>query len=932
MLRTLLLYCLLLCCCFLPAQELPPVVSFEPELYHGGSQNWALDQGKDGFIYVANNEGLLEFNGHQWSIYPSPNETIFRSVRAHEGRIYTGFYMDFGYWERTAQGTLEYHTLCSEIQDKLLPDEHFWNIILHEGYLVFQSLNQLFFYRLDGEEIREVSPKKGISKVFPTNDGLYFTDQTQQLFRLEAGETRPLLSQGSTPLFIAHLWEKDGQVLVQTATAGCFRLENGLLKPTGMHSFLNDKQVYSAANLRRGGQAFGTISNGVYIVDHNGQLEYHMDQADGLSNNTVLSLFEDSRNNLWAGTDNGLSCINLSSPIRKYTDNSGQLGTVHASAVHKGNLYLASNQGLFIKSLNGPDHPQIIPGTRGQVWSLFKYRGSLFCGHDQGTFLIEGLKAVPLFSGNGGTWQIEPVPGNPNLLLQGNYFGLSVLELKAGRWEFRNRVEGFEYSARFMATHSGEEVYISHEYRGVYGLKLDADYRRVTDMTLYDTPLKGKNAGLIRFQDSVVYFSRDGVFNLTDFDTGFQKSKTLSETVVRSEYTSGKMTAEGNRLWFFTNESISFFHPGAVSDALQRQTIPVPARLIDAKSGYENISQTGRDTFLIGTADGYLSLALSAVPLHQHQLHLTSAKSLRAATTDGPSLLSLEEEGQVEYKDHSVQFELAVPSYEKYFVPRFQYRLRGLTEEWSDWTTEPTLTFPGLEYGEYTLEAHSLLGRRGSENSVTYSFQVLRPWYVSKLAFVLYLLMAGLLIYLLHQAYTRYYRSKQITLQLESDRRLASQERQAELEMIRVNNQRLQEDINSKNREVANSTMSLVRKNELLQQIKENLLSNQDPGQRIGEVIQTIDKNLDEAETWNLFKDAFENADRDFFKKVKVLHPELSPNDLKLCAYLRLNLSSKEIAPMLNISSRSVEVKRYRLRKKLELDSKSGLVDHIMSL
>ncbi|MGK0333913.1 MAG: AraC family chitin signaling transcriptional activator [Paraglaciecola sp.] len=96
--------------------------------------------------------------------------------------------------------------------------------------------------------------------------------------------------------------------------------------------------------------------------------------------------------------------------------------------------------------------------------------------------------------------------------------------------------------------------------------------------------------------------------------------------------------------------------------------------------------------------------------------------------------------------------------------------------------------------------------------------------------------------------------------------------------------------------------------------------------------MQTIDKNLDEAETWNLFKDAFENADRDFFKKVKVLHPELSPNDLKLCAYLRLNLSSKEIAPMLNISSRSVEVKRYRLRKKLELDSKSGLVDHIMSL
>lgn len=930
MLRTSFSYCLLLYCCFLSAQELPPVVSFEPELYNGGSQNWALDQDENGFIYVANNQGLLEFNGHQWSMYPSPNETIFRSVRAHEGRIYTGFYMDFGYWERTDLGKLEYHSLCSEIRDKLLPDEHFWNIILHEGYLVFQSLNQLFFYKLDGEEIKVVSPEEGISKVFLTNDGLYFTDQQQQLFRLEAGETRSLLSQTSTAHFIAHLWKKDGQVLVQTDTEGCFKLEDDFLKPTQIHPFLKGRRVYSAANLRRGGQAFGTISNGVYIVDRNGELEYHMDQADGLSNNTVLSLFEDSKNNLWAGTDNGLSCINLSSPIRKFTDNSGQLGTVHASAVHKGNLYLASNQGLFMKSLNGPDHPRIIPGTRGQVWSLFKYRGSLFCGHDRGTFLIDGLKAAPLFSDNGGTWQIELVPGNPNLLLQGNYSGLSVLELKAGRWAFRNRVEGFEYSARFLAAHSEEEVYISHEYRGVYGLKLDADYRKVMDITLYETPLKGKNAGLTRFQDSVVYFSRDGVFTLNDFNSGFRRSKTLSETIASSEYTSGKMTADGNRLWFFTNESISFFHPGALSDALQRQTIPVPARLIDAKSGYENIAQIGRDTLLIGTADGYLSLALSAVPLHQHQLHLTSAKALPAVGS--PIVLSLEEEGQVPYEGHSLQFELAVASYEKYFVPRFQYRLRGLTEEWSDWTTMPTLTFPGLEYGEYTLEARSLLGRRGSENSIAYSFEVLRPWYASNLAFALYLLMAGLLVYLLHKAYTGYYRRKQIALQLENDRKLASQERQAELEMIRINNQRLQEDVNSKNREVANSTMSLVRKNELLQQIKENLLSNQDEGKSILEVIQTIDRNLDEAETWNLFKEAFENADQDFFKKVKDLHPELSPNDLKLCAYLRLNLSSKEIAPMLNISPRSVEVKRYRLRKKLELDSKAGLVDYIMSL
>jgi len=75
---------------------------------------------------------------------------------------------------------------------------------------------------------------------------------------------------------------------------------------------------------------------------------------------------------------------------------------------------------------------------------------------------------------------------------------------------------------------------------------------------------------------------------------------------------------------------------------------------------------------------------------------------------------------------------------------------------------------------------------------------------------------------------------------------------------------------------MALATMNLVKKNELLQQIKDNLLAKQEPKANIQEVIGTIDRNIDEAETWSLFKDAFENADRDFFKKAKNLHPELT--------------------------------------------------------
>jgi AraC family chitin signaling transcriptional activator len=97
-------------------------------------------------------------------------------------------------------------------------------------------------------------------------------------------------------------------------------------------------------------------------------------------------------------------------------------------------------------------------------------------------------------------------------------------------------------------------------------------------------------------------------------------------------------------------------------------------------------------------------------------------------------------------------------------------------------------------------------------------------------------------------------------------------------------------------------------------------------------VIKIIDKNLNNTDDWKLFEEAFNNADKDFLKHIKSIHPSLTPNDLRLCAYLRLNLTSKEIAPLLNISYRSVEVKRYRLRKKMGLPHESSLTSYILEL
>ena len=182
----------------------------------------------------------------------------------------------------------------------------------------------------------------------------------------------------------------------------------------------------------------------------------------------------------------------------------------------------------------------------------------------------------------------------------------------------------------------------------------------------------------------------------------------------------------------------------------------------------------------------------------------------------------------------------------------------------------------------------------------------------------------------MHNIYTQYYKKQKLKLVESNTREIELRELENQKRIMRLQNESLEQDIENKNRELAISTMSLIKKNEFLNTVKAELKDVD--SDNLKSVIRIIDKNLNNTDDWKLFEEAFNNADKDFLKKVKAKHASLTPNDLKLCAYLRLNLSSKEIAPLLNISPRSVEVKRYRLRKKMNLPHEASLTNYILEI
>ncbi|KQC31825.1 hypothetical protein AAY42_17100 [Flagellimonas eckloniae] len=918
------------------AQELPPIQNYSPSDYKAESQNWAISQAGDKVIYFANNKGLLEFNGAKWTLFPSPNETIIRSVKVVGDKIYTGCYMEFGYWQKDDFGMLQYTSLSKKIKNDFKQDEEFWNILDMDRWVVFQSLDRVYIYDLTDNSVRSIDSDTSLPKIFNLNQSIYFQKLNKGIFKIENG--KDILIYDASPFKedeIINIFQHQGGLLVLTRHNGFYKIQDDLINKWNISAdaFLSNVSTYSALELIDGSFVLGTISHGLIYLDKNGNLIYHIDQIKGLRNNTVLSIYEDVDNNIWLGLDNGISYLNLKSAFKVYHDNKGVAGSVYASVINNNNLYLGTNQGLFYKEINSEGDFNLINGTQGQVWSLNLIGQTLFCGHHTGTFIVEQNKAIKIADIQG-TWNISDLNGNPNLLLQGNYDGLYVLEKLNDKWHIKNKIEGFNHSSRYFET-LGEDIFVNHEYKGVFKIETDNAFSKAKKVSI-DTLLKGSNSGMVKYKDDLLYSFNKGILRYDKRDRQFVKDSILSKVYTEGEYLSGKMTVDNKNdyLWVFTNSNISFISHGNLSNTPIIKSIPLTKNIRSGIVGYESVSALDEDgKYLFGTSSGYVTIAIDDFREKDFMVNMGSIRKAGKNTNKNEkNLLSKNVKGSFESSENNLEISFFAANYIKYLKPNYQFQLLGIYPNWSDWSEESTATFENLPFGEYTFKVRAKIGDKISDNIAMYSFKIARPWYFSNLMLVLYAITAILGSILIHTLYRRYYHKRQQALIKKNKRDMELAKAQNEKEIIKIKNEQLKEEFKSKSNELAASTLSIIKKNELLSKVKEQLISNVEDKNSVKPIITIIDKSLNQNDDWELFKEAFNNADRKFLKKLKKAHPNLSPNDIRLCAYLRLNLSSKEIAPLLNISPRSVEIKRYRLRKKMDLSHDDNLVNYILKL
>ncbi len=919
---------------FLYGQGLPPVVNYPPNVYNADNQNWMLSQAPDKTIYVANNRGLLVFNGAHWNLYPSPNGTILRGVKAVEDKVYTGAYMDFGIWEEDKTGVLQYISIVNREGITMIEDEHIWNIEHYGQYILFQSLDRIYIHDTINTKTQTITPDGQVVRLFLIEDDLIFQVKGKGLYTIEQGvptifSSHPILIQER----LINLFRIENLLVGITANDGFYSIDNQNVMPWDVvnNELVKQFTVYSAIQRKNKSIALGTIENGIVQLSKDGEFEYQIKQESGLTNNTALALLEDKDQNLWVGLDAGIDCINSQSPFRQYEDVSGVLGTIYTSAVVNDYMYLGTNQGLFYKQKNSKSDFVRMSGTEGQVWNLRLIDGTLFCGHNNGTYIIEDDKQR-LIGDIEGTWDIKKIPGRDNLLLQGNYTGLYVLEKTSAGWKIRNKIKNFINSSKHFETTTTNKILVSHEYKGVFEIKTDSLYYDALDVFKHTTATVGEHSSLSRLGETIFYANEGGIYAYDNGSNDFKREEKLSSIFDDDDaFVTGKLIEDRDKLWAFTKDNLIRISRDKLDGAYSLKKISIPFNLRNTVEGYESFVNMNENEYLLGTSNGYITVDISKNEntTQGYRINLNSIAVHRLSKM--PRLVSYAENPEFSSYDNNFNFSFSVPEYDKFLTTEYSYLLEGLYDSWSPWTSNSSIHFENLPHNSYTFKAKARIGGKETINEVRFAFTIERPWYLSNISIAIYIILTILLFMGLNWFYKRYYKRQQELALDRTKRDMELKALESEKQIVELNNANLKQDIDARNRELAVSTMNMINKNKTLNGIKSALLKAEKIDD-IHTIISLVDKTIENEEDWNFFEEAFNHADKDFFRKVKDKHPSLTANDLKLCVYLRLNMSSKEIAPLLNISSRSVEIKRYRLRKKLDLSRDINLNDYFINL
>lgn len=909
--------------------------------YQAASQNWKVAQSPNGWMYFANNKGLLEFDGESWNTYPFNNVKMRTLLIDPDGRIYAGGLRQFGYYAPNATGRLEFVDLSEPFD--INTRGNIQNIHRLDAHRIcFQADNHaLYIYDTTTDKTKSIQWHDNVTSAMI--DGRFYLAGLG-LFTLEDDQ---IVEVDGTPTMRSYSNTLIG--LYQYAGGLLFVLNDGRLLlykektfielSTTVRDFLQGRHANSSA-LDGNVLALGSLQDGVILYQIGTDQIEQISAKNGLQDQAILSVAFDQNKNIWVGLDNGIDCIHLESSIPQTCTG---IGSGYSSIVYNSRLWLGTGRGLFYSDADflsgGSGDALATEYSFGQIRSLFTYGDELFVGGSNLSAVVYGDKIVRLPRSIRGAWNFLPI--DQNRILVGTYTGFYLLHKNNGVWDVLKKVkgEGVNFSAKSMlAEPTGNAIWIANKEDGLWRYSFSEDGETVYSRQNFndDRLTTGDNVCIKLIDGNVTIASRKGLFRYDNV-----ASRLINDTILENRlagpgaYTFIHQDANRN-VWYVkdgTLRSLRYDHQTSRYSDESQQAWLAGALVED----FEHLLFQD-DHVIVATEDGFSCIRVDEKTEAPHP-HV-AVRSVWLLGVNDSLAYNVSFAGQrpeklnIDHLHNSLRFSLSSNRLDYSSALLYSYKLTGATQE--DWTQPSTVAskeYTALNPGDYTLHIRIWNDAKASFDE-TFQFSILPPWYKTWWAKIIYVL---LFFAAIHYIVYRIWKSRK-KLVMRKDEELHQQREQFE---HTLEEQKLKSELEYKSEELIRSTLNLVRKNEMLQSIKQEVVNishsiNEDNlvqvRRRTLRLLGQIDVNLEHDEDLQAFQRNFDTVHNDFFKYLDKAFPNLSAKDKQLCAYIKMNLLSKEIAPLLNISVRGVEIGRYRLRKKLGLADGESLTAFLQSL
>jgi ligand-binding sensor domain-containing protein/DNA-binding CsgD family transcriptional regulator len=940
---------------------IPDIINYYKNAYNAGTENRSIIEDQNGIMYFANLDGLLSFDGSSWKLYSIPNKTIVRSIAmGKDNRIYAGGQDDFGYFSPDRNGKISFTSLKTLLSKNNHSFTDIWNIVTMGNDVFFRSKEKIFQY--NGYSITVYPAPTEWTFLGYSNNTLIAQDLQNGLMKFNNGLWTNYLENSPLPpgYIISSMFAfgNDSSFLT-TITSGFYVLYKDKLTPFRFAGFnpLQNQRILTAIPVTRDWIAVGTNMNGCYIVNKKGEIIQNLSRKDGLQINNILTLFLDRDNNLWLGLDDGIDFIAYNNAIKHIYPEKLNEGKGYTSLIYQDALYVGTSNGFYKVPLHGKSDLSFVNGdfiplsySKGSSWCLTNINGELLFGYHDGAYTLHSGTQVSLNSSVGFHCFLPLSNVLPSkYVLAGNESGLDVLEWDNKQFISRGNIPGYSEYSQFVAIDNNNTIWVGHPYRGVY--KIDTRPGQPALVRLYTEeqglPSSVKNQ-LFKILNRIVVATEKGVYEYDPKPDRFEQSTYFTSFFGTRNIRYLKEDASGN-IWFVEDKNLG------VLDFSWKvpKIIYFPELNGKMVGGDENVYPYNNTNVLVGSERGFYHINYDAYKKNRYGLDVMIRSVKAFGNSDSllfggyfdqlnrPLIQPETAIPSVSSNMNSLHFEYSAPVYAQQSNVQYSYLLNGFNTSWSEWSKKSEKEYTNLPPGKYEFQVKAK-NNLGNESSIKiYKFIVLPPWYQTNLAYLTYVLLILGIIYLIFRWQKQIFLEQQQKYEEEQKKLTYLHElelEKSEKEIVKLRNEKLEAEIAFKNTELASTAMHLVQKGELLGNIKEEMsrIKKNANGHAAPDEFKKIMRILSEEnkmdKDWEQFAQHFDHVHSDFLSNIKTQYPTLSPHELKLCAYLRMNLSSKEIAQLESISVRGVEIGRYRLRKKLKINTETNLFDFLLEI